>query len=130
MKMEEIVSSKLAPAHGPYCQGLKCGNMILTSGAIPQKMDGSFVYDVKEATLLTLENLLFVIEAAGGTKNSIARMDVVLTDLDDFDAFNEAYAEFFGSHRPVRICTQAGKIFADLPLEAAAIAFLEDRPEK
>lgn len=126
MKMEEIVSSKLAPAHGPYCQGLKCGNMILTSGAIPQRADGSYVYDVQEATTLTLENLLCVIEAAGGKKESIARMDVVLTSLDDFDEFNKAYAAFFGAHKPVRICTQAGKIFEDLPIEAAAIAFLED----
>ncbi len=126
MKMEEIVSSKLAPAHGPYCQGIKCGNMILTSGAIPQKLDGTYVYDVYEATILTLENLLAVVEAAGGTRESIAKMDVVLTSLDDFDEFNRAYAEFFGAHRPARYCTEAGKIFADLPLEASAIAFLED----
>lgn len=126
MKIEEIVSTKLAPAHGPYCQGLKYGNIILTSGAIPQKADGTYVYDVEEATTLTLENLLCVVEAAGGTKESIARMDVVLTSLEDFDAFNRAYAAFFGTHRPARVCTQAGKIFEDLPLEASAIAFLAE----
>lgn len=126
MKMEELVSSKLAPAHGPYCQGLRCGNLIFTSGSIPQKLDGTYVYDVYDATILTLENLMCVIEAAGGTKENIARMEVVLSNLDDFDEFNRAYADFFGSHRPARICTQAGKIFEDLPIEAAAIAYLED----
>ncbi len=126
MKLEEIVSTKLAPAHGPYSQGLKYGNMIITSGAIPQKADGSYVYDMREAATLTLNNLLSVVEAAGGSKTGIARMDVVLTRLEDFDEFNEAYAAFFGDHRPARICTQAGKIFEDLPLEAAAIAFLEE----
>ena len=126
MRMQEIVSPDLAPAHGPYSQGIRCGNLLFTSGSIPQKADGEYVYDVKEATTLTLQNLLYVIEAAGGTKESIVRMDVVLTDLDDFDAFNEAYAAFFGEHRPVRMCYQAGKIFGDLPLEAEAVAYLEN----
>ena len=126
MKMVEVVSNELAPAHGPYSHGQKFGNILVTSGAIPQKKDGEYVYDIKEATTLTLENLLYVVEAAGGNKESIARMEVYLTNLEDFDGFNEAYAAFFGSHRPARVCTQAGKIFADLPIEAAALAFIED----
>ena len=124
--MEAIYSSELAPAVGPYCHARRCGNIIVTSGSIPEKKDGSFVYEIKEATKLTLQNLVYMVEAAGGTKESIARVDVYLTDLKDFDAFNEAYSEFFGDHKPTRVCTQGGKIFGDLPLEASVIAFVEE----
>lgn len=124
-RMKEIISGDLAPALGPYCHGRKCGNMLITSGAIPEKNDGSFVYEIKEATLLTLKNLLSVVEAAGGSKESIARVDVYLKSLDHFNAMNEAYAEFFGNHKPTRVCVQVADLACGVPIEAAVIAFIE-----
>ena len=123
--MEEIISKELAPALGPYCHGRKCGNILVTSGSIPEKKDGSFVYEIKAATTLTLQNLLSVVEAAGGTKESIARVEVYLKTLDDFAAMNEAYAEFFGSHRPTRVCVQVADLACGVPLEASVMAFIE-----
>lgn len=125
MKLEELVSQEASPALGPYCHGRKFGNMIITSGQIPLTKDGEYVYEIKAATKLVLKNLVSIVEAGGGTKESVARVDVYLKTLDDFDAFNEAYAEFFGSHRPTRVCTQAAKIAGDVPLEAAMIAFVD-----
>ncbi len=93
--MEKIFSQELAPALGPYCHGMKCGNLLLTSGAIPEKKDGSFVYEIKEATFLTLRNLLSVVEAAGGSKESIAR-----------------------------VCVQAADLACGVPIEAAAAAYI------
>lgn len=122
--MEQIFSQELAPALGPYCHGMKCGNLLLTSGAIPEKEDGSFVYEIKEATLLTLRNLLSVVEAAGGSKESIARVEVYLKSLDDFGAMNEAYAEFFGNHKPARVCVQAADLACGVPIEATAAAYI------
>lgn len=126
MKMEEVVSKKLAPAHGPYCHGRKYGNMIVTSGAIPEKEDGTFVFEIKEATKITLENLLSVVEAAGGTKESVAKVEVYLKNLDDFDEMNKAYAEFFGSHRPARVCFEVSNLACGVPLEAAMTAFIDE----
>ena len=123
--MEEIISKELAPALGPYCHGRKCGNILVTSGSIPEKKDGSFVYEIKAATTLTLQNLLSIVEAAGGTKESIARVEVYLKTLDDFAAMNEAYAEFFGSHRPTRVCVQVADLACGVPLEASVMAFIE-----
>lgn len=68
--------------------------MIFTSGQIPLTKDGEYVYEVKAATKLVLHNLVSIVEAGGGTKESVARVDVYLRDLKDFEAFNEAYAEF------------------------------------
>lgn len=123
--MEEIISKELAPALGPYCHGRKYGNILVTSGAIPENQDGSFVYEIKSATILTLKNLLSVVEAAGGCKESIAKVEVYLKTLDDFDAMNEAYAEFFGSHKPARVCIQAADLACGVPIEAAVTAFIE-----
>ncbi|HCT90981.1 MAG TPA: reactive intermediate/imine deaminase [Lachnospiraceae bacterium] len=125
MKLEELVSSEASPALGPYCHGRKCGGMIITSGQIPVTKDGESVSEIKAATKLVLGNLLSIVEAGGGCKESVARVDVYLKSLDDFDAMNEAYAEFFGSHKPARVCVQAGDLAENAPLEAAMIAFAE-----
>jgi len=126
LKLEELVSPKASPALGPYCHGQKFGNMIITSGQIPLTKDGEYIHEVKAATRLVLENLLSIVEAGGGCLESIARVDVFVNSLDDFAAINEVYGEFFGSHRPTRVCVQVEALPGNVPLEAAMTAFAAD----
>ncbi|MDL2259960.1 Rid family detoxifying hydrolase [Deltaproteobacteria bacterium OttesenSCG-928-K17] len=126
MKMVEIVSEKASPALGPYCHGKKISNMIITSGQIPLTKDGQYVHEVKAATKLVLDNLISIVEAGGGSKATVARVDVFVNSLDDFAAINEVYAEFFGEHRPTRVCVQVEALPANVPLEAAMTAFTEE----
>lgn len=126
MKLESISCSSLPPAVGPYSQATAFGNLIYTSGQIPMDpVNGNMIQDVGEATRLVLGNLLAVVEAGGGKKETIAKVDVFLKNLSDFDAFNEAYAEFFGECRPARVLVQAGDLAEGAILEAAVIAFKE-----
>lgn len=126
MKLQEITSEKASPALGPYCHGRKYGNMIITSGQIPLTKDGEYIYEVKPATKLVLENLLSIVEAGGGCKESVAKVDLYINDLNDFVQINEAYAEFFGEHKPARVCVQVEAIAGNVPLEASMIAFVEE----
>ena len=123
MKLEELVSTEASPALGPYCHGRKYGDMIITSGQIPLTKDGIYVYEIKEATTLVLKNLLRIVEAGGGCRESVARVDVYIRDLKDFDLINEAYTVFFGGYKPARVCVQVAALPADVPLEASMIAF-------
>ena len=126
MELKELVSTEASPALGPYCHGRKYGNMIITSGQIPLTKDGEYVYEIKAATTLVLNNLLSIVEAGGGCRDSVARVDVYINSLDDFTAINEAYAEFFGSYRPTRVCVQVEALPENVPLEASMIAFAEE----
>ena len=74
-------------------------------------------------TTLVLNNLLSIVEAGGGCRESIARVDVYIKDLKDFGVINEAYKEFFGEHKPTRVCVQVAALPGDVPLEASMIAF-------
>lgn len=123
MKGEELVSSQASPALGPYCHGRKFGDMIITSGQIPLTKDGEYVFEVKEATKLVLSNLLSIVEAGGGCKETVARVNVYLKSWDDFPLMNEAYAEFFGDYKPTRACVQVAGLAGNVPLEADMIAF-------
>lgn len=123
MKLEELVSSEASPALGPYCHGRKYGDMIITSGQCPITKDGEYVYEIKKATAVVLNNLLSIVEAGGGCKESIARVDIFLKDLKDFNQLNEVYKEFFGEYKPTRVCVQVAALPSDVPLEASMIAF-------
>lgn len=124
MKAEAIVSTKVPKAVGPYSHGIKGNGIIITSGQIPEDpATGEMIMEIGKATKLVLENLLSVVEAGGGTKETVAKVDVFLKDLRDFDAFNAAYKEFFGDHRPARVLVQAGDLAEGAVLEAAMMAF-------
>ena len=124
MELEFLSSPSLPKAVGPYSCGTKFGSVILTSGQIAQDpVTGEMETDIKKATMMVLNNLLAVVEAGGGAKESIARVEVYMKDLSEFDAFNEAYSEFFGEHKPARVTTQAGDLAEGATIEAAVIAF-------
>lgn len=124
MSIEFLSSPGLPKAFGPYSYGTKCGNVILTSGQIAEDpKTGKMVTEIKAATKIVLGNLLSVVEAGGGRLDTVAKVDVYLKDLKDFNAFNEAYTEFFGSHKPARVTVQAGDLAEGATIEAAFTAF-------
>lgn len=124
MELQFLSSAALPEAVGPYSQGVKYDRMILTSGQIAiDPNDGNIVTDIKEATKMILSSLLTVVEAGGGTKETIAKVDVYMKYLNEFDEFNIAYAEFFGNHKPARVTTQAGDLAEGATIEIAVTAF-------
>ena len=99
------VSSEGAPkALGPYSQAIVAGELVFCAGQIGlDPKTGEIVSgDIKEQTRRVLDNLAAVLEAAGSGLDRVTKTTVFLTDLAEFAAMNEAYAERFGSHRPAR----------------------------
>jgi 2-iminobutanoate/2-iminopropanoate deaminase len=49
-----------------------------------------------------IENLAAVLDAAGASINDVAKVNVYLTDLKDFDGMNEVYSKYWGVNKPAR----------------------------
>lgn len=125
MAKEIIVAPNAPEAIGPYCHGIKCGDMIYTSGQIPLIAEsGEMVKEIKAATWQVLNNLLAIVEAGGGTKEDIIKMEIFVEDLSDFGVINQVYADFFGEHKPTRYLVQAGALPAGAMLEGIATAYI------
>lgn len=124
----ELIHSEGAPgAIGPYSHGTKSGNLIITSGQIPiDPKTGEMITEIKAATERVLQNLLSVVETAGGRRNTVAKVDVFVKSLSDFAAINEVYTEFFAGHKPARVLVEVGDLPAGALLEAAMTAFVEE----
>lgn len=108
-----IVSSDGAPkALGPYSQAIVAGDLVFCAGQIGlDPKTGEIVSgDIKEQTRRALDNLAAALEAAGSGLDRVAKTTVFLSDLAEFAAMNEAYAERFGAHRPARSTVPVGAL--------------------
>ena len=120
----KFIHSDAAPAAlGPYSQAVQVGQLLFVSGQLPLK-DGTLIDDAAEATSAALTNLLSIVQAAGGGKESFAKVNIFVRNMDDFDTINGAYADFFGDHKPARACIQVARLPKDAVLEIEVIADL------
>ena len=120
-----IVSTDEAPAAiGPYSQAVVSDGWIYVSGQIPldPETGEQETGTVAAQTHRVFKNLKAVLEAAGGSLDSVVRPTVFLADMDRFAEMNEVYASYFGSHRPARAAVQAARLPRDVQVEIDAIA--------
>jgi 2-iminobutanoate/2-iminopropanoate deaminase len=120
----EIVTSKEAPAAiGPYSQAIIENGMVFTSGQIPlAPATGEMVGgDVKEQAEQAISNLKAVLAAAGSDLAHVVKTTCFLTDMGNFSAFNEVYAQHF-TGKPARSCVAVLALPKGALVEIEAIA--------
>ena len=122
MSNKAVISTPEAPeAIGPYSQAVKAGNTVYLSGQIPldpttmKMVEG----DISAQTKRVFQNLQAVAEAADGSFNDVVKVNISLTDLNDFVAVNEVMASFFETPYPARACVQVAALprGADVEIE-------------
>ncbi|MEX2542892.1 MAG: RidA family protein [Trueperaceae bacterium] len=95
---------------GPYSPVLQVAadELVVISGQAALAHDGSVVgADVVEQARVTLENCRLLLAAAGCGLSDVFKTNVYLTDLNDWQAFNEVYAALMPEPKPVRTAVQA-----------------------
>lgn len=122
--MKTIVSSPKAPVPiGAYSQGSTCKNLIFTSGQLPIDRYGALIRDdIVKATRVALENVIAVVEAGGGNKDSILKISVFLKDLEHFADVNTVFSGIFPKNAPARSAFQVARLPKDADIEIEAIA--------
>ncbi len=68
------------------------------------------------------ENLKAVLEAAGATLESVAKVTIYLADLGELTAMNEVFSAYFPKDPPARTTFQAAGLVAGARVEIEAIA--------
>ena len=122
--MKTVLSTPNAPAAiGPYSQGMRAGNLVITSGQIPvDPKTGLIPEGIEAQTKQAMENVLAVLAEAGATAENIIKTTVFLKNMDDFAAMNGVYATFFAADPPARSAVEVARLPKDCPIEIEAIA--------
>ena len=102
--MKVINTSKAPKAIGPYSQAIEANGLVITSGQLPiDPATGEFAPGgIKEQTRQSLTNAKAILEEAGISLANVMKNTVFLSDMNDFAAMNEVYAEFFNEPFPAR----------------------------
>ena len=125
--MNTKVHTNDAPAAiGPYSQAIVAGNLVFTSGQIPLnpvtgQMEGS---NITEQAHRVCKNLEAVLAAAGASLKSAVKTVCFLSDMADFAAFNEVYAQYF-TEKPARSCVAVKELPKGALVEVEVVAQVE-----
>jgi len=124
---KEIISTENAPkAIGTYSQAIKKNNIVFLSGQIgldPKTME--LVDGIENQINQVFKNLLSVIEAAGGKKSDIVKLNIFLTDLSHFVMVNEIMEQYFDSHYPSRAAVGVAQLPKGALIEADGFLVLD-----
>ena len=104
MNKSFIATTNAPAAIGTYSQAVKVGQTTYLSGQIPLIPDTMVLVegDIDAEVRQAFANLAAVCEAAGGSLNHLAKVNIFLTDLSHFPVVNQLMEEFFETPFPAR----------------------------
>ena len=130
MSREIIQTDKAPQAIGTYSQAIKCNNTVYMSGQIPLVPETMVLAEGDMDVQITrvFDNLKAVAEAAGGTLQDIAKLNIFLTDLNNFALVNEVMARYFEQPYPARAAIGVASLPKGAEVEMDAIMELSGSP--
>ncbi|KAI9372735.1 Endoribonuclease L-PSP/chorismate mutase-like protein [Aspergillus egyptiacus] len=120
-----------APAPAPHLsQATVVGNIIFCSGqlGIDPKTGKMVEGSVKDRTRQILKNLSAVLEAGGSSLADVAKVNIFLADMKDYNDVNEVYIQGFPEPRPARTCVAVKTLPMGSDVEIECSGFVS-RPE-
>ncbi|WP_029408564.1 RidA family protein [Thiomicrorhabdus sp. Milos-T2] len=125
--MRETIATDNAPqAIGTYSQAVRIGNTVYLSGQIaliPETMELR-EGDISERINQVFKNLSAVCEAAGGSLQDIAKLNIFLTDMSHFATVNEIMAQYFQQPYPARAAVAVKQLPKDTDVEMDGVMAL------
>ncbi len=127
MPREIIQTDKAPKAIGTYSQAVKAGTTVYLSGQIPLHPETMELVngDMAEQIRRVFDNLAAVAQAAGGSLDDVVKLNVFLTDLDNFALVNEIMATCFQPPYPARAAVGVAALPRGAQVEMDAVMELE-----
>lgn len=121
------INSKKAPkAIGTYSQAIKKDKFIFLSGQIgldPNTMN--LVDGINNQIHQVFQNLIEVISASEATISDVTKLNVYLTDLENFALVNEIMKEYFSEPYPARAAVGVASLPKGALIEADGFLVLD-----
>lgn len=123
------VETNKAPAPaGHYSQAKRVGQHVYISGQLPITTNGKVLAGESFEAQATqaLDNMLAILEAAGGTAGDLVRVTAYIVDVANWPRFNQVYGARLGEARPARTVVPVPELHHGVLVEVDAIAFLHN----
>ena len=123
-RWQPITLPGVKPPVGAYSPALRAGNLVFISGQVPRDLDSGALVgsDVAEQTRQVLRNVERTLAAAGAGLADVVSVTVYLSDILEWDTFNDVYKTVFSPPYPTRTALGAG--LHGFLVEISCIAYL------
>ncbi|PNY25611.1 L-PSP endoribonuclease family protein Brt1 [Tolypocladium capitatum] len=116
-KIAVLTDNAPKPLPGIYSQAIKANGMVFVSGAVPMDAETGRLHQC-------IKNLAAILEAAGSSIDKVVKVNVFLSDMDDFAKMNEVYATYWGDVKPCRTCVAVKTLPLNTDVEIECTALL------
>lgn len=124
---KHVIHTEHAPkAIGTYSQAIRVDNTVYLSGQIPLVPQSMTMVEggIEAQIVRVFENLKAVAEASGGSLADVVKLNVFLTDLNNFPVVNEVMARYFKQPYPARAAVGVAALPRAASVEMDAIMVL------
>ena len=112
-----------ARATAPFSEAVQAGNLFFLAGQIGMDRTVGKLAEggIQGETEQTIKNIQGVLEFHGLSLDNVVKCTVILSDINDFKAFNEVYIKYF-TKKPARTTYAAAGLAAGAKIEIDVIA--------
>ena len=126
MSQKVIINTDKAPAAiGPYNQAIKADKTLFVSGQIPLIPETMELINtgIQDETHQVFKNIQAILTEAGYAFKDVVKASIFLSDIGDFAAVNEIYAQYFTTNQPARECVAVKTLPKNVNVEISVIAW-------
>jgi 2-iminobutanoate/2-iminopropanoate deaminase len=123
--MKKIIHTHEAPAAvGPYSQAVEIKGTLYVSGQVPLDPANGKIVDggISEQTEQVMKNIGAILEAAGYGFEQVVKSTCLLSDMANFKAMNEVYAQYYPESQPARAAFAVKELPLGVLVEIESIA--------
>lgn len=122
--MKKVIHTEKAPAAiGPYSQAIEANGMLFISGQIPvDPATGIVPEGITAQTEQVMKNISAILTEAGYTFDNVVKTTCLLSDIANFGAMNEVYAQYFTANPPARAAFAVRDLPKGVMVEIESIA--------
>jgi 2-iminobutanoate/2-iminopropanoate deaminase len=125
--MEFLHTNNAPVAIGPYSQAIKVNGLMYSSGQIALTSQGDMIEnDIKKQTRQVFKNIKHILEDNDSSISNIIKLNIFLTDMNDFGIVNVLMSEFFQDHKPARSTIEVSALPKNAIIEMDFIATVSD----
>lgn len=121
--MQIIYSKNASEPIGPYSQAVEKNGTYFFSGQIALDSSGNMQNEsIETETNQVLRNINAILKESDLSKTDIVKVDIYLTNLDNFTKVNKIYESFLDGHAPARVTIGVASLPKDARIEIAVTA--------
>ncbi len=121
--MRAVHTINAPKAIGPYSQAMMHNGLLFVSGQIGiDPFTAELAKNFAEEARLCFSSLREILSEAGMSFAKVVKVSIFITDLRNFEALNEIYAQFFSEPYPARETVQVAALPKNASIEISLVA--------